>query len=408
MPLPRRPPAVPRVVIMALLVLEAQHSHDHGRKVRAPSPGGEAPTAGTGRTVGWVTAWRVRASLLPDGDLVEAGITEHGQWTVRPAAGAEELPGRFILPGLVDAHCHLSVGMAAGRGPAALAPEAMRANLRNAHAAGITAIRDTGSPGSVTLRMLATGDGAGLQACGRFLAPAGRYYPGLHVPVPPDQLVAAALAELRAGATWIKVIADFPFPGPAEESLAPSPTYPLDDIRRLVEAVHDAGARVAAHSTTGYVTELIAAGVDSVEHGTALDEAGIESLAARGGAWTPTLCATTGARDDDSPARQKAGLELRERLRYLLPIAAACGLTIMTGTDVVGSIPREVALLAELGLPPRAALAAASTSARKFLGFTSLHDGEPADLVAYSSDPRDDPAVLGQPAAVFMAGTRLR
>jgi imidazolonepropionase-like amidohydrolase len=339
---------------------------------------------------------------------VEAGITERGQWTWRPVAGAEELPGRFILPGLVDAHCHLSVGLGGSGAPVALEPEAVRANLRTAHAAGITAIRDTGSPRSLTLRLLAAGDGPGLQACGRFLAPEGRYYPGLHVPVPPGRLVPAALAEVGDGAAWIKVIADFPFLGPGEQSPAAWPTYPLEDIRRLVEAVHGAGARVAAHSTTGYVTELIAAGIDSVEHGTALDEAGLESLAARGGAWTPTLCATTGPRDGDTPARQRAGLELRERLRYLLPKAAECGLTIMTGTDVVGSIPREVALLAELGLPPRAALAAASTSARQFLGFPGLHDGEPADLVTYGSDPRDDPAVLGQPAAVFMAGTRIR
>ena len=355
------------------------------------------------------SAWRVRAALLPDGDLVDAGITEQGQWTSRPAAGAEDLPGRFILPGLVDAHCHLSVGQTESGAPVALEPEAAAANLRNAHGAGITAIRDTGSPGSLTLRVLATGAGTGLQACGRFLAPEGRYYPGLHVPVPPEQLVSAALAEVRDGAAWIKVIADFPFLGPGAESAAPLPTYPLDDIRRLVEAVHGAGARVAAHSTTGYVTELIAAGIDSVEHGTALDEAGIESLAARGGAWTPTLCATIGPRDSDgTPARQKARLELTERLRYLLPKAAECGVTIMTGTDVVGSIPREVALLGELGLPPRAALAAASTSARQFLGFTSLHEGEPADLVTYGSDPRDDPAVLGQPAAIFVAGTRIR
>jgi imidazolonepropionase-like amidohydrolase len=285
----------------------------------------------------------------------------------------------------------------------------MRANLRNAHHAGITAIRDTGSPRSLTLRLLATGEGAGLQACGRFLAPEGRYYPGLHVPVPPEQLVSAALAEVQSGAAWIKVIADFPFLGPGEQSPAPWPTYPLDDIRRLVEAVHGAGARVAAHSTTGYVAGLIAAGIDSVEHGTALDEAGIESLAARGGAWTPTLCATMiRPGHAETPARQTARLELRERLRYLLPRAAECGLTIMTGTDVVGSIPGEVALLAELGLPPRAALAAASTSARQFLGFTGLHEGEPADLVTYGSDPRDDPAVLSQPAAIFVAGTRIR
>ena len=103
-----------------------------------------------GRTVRSVTAWRVRASLLPDGDLVDAGITERGQWTLRPAAGAEELPGRFVLPGLVDAHCHLSVGLTEN-GPVALEPDAAAASLRNAHAAGITAIRDTGSPGSLTL-----------------------------------------------------------------------------------------------------------------------------------------------------------------------------------------------------------------------------------------------------------------
>ena len=80
----------------------------------------------------------------------------------------------------------------------------------------------------------------------------------------------------------------------------------------------------------------------------------------------------------------------------------------MTGTDVDGSIPREVALLVELGLPPQAALAAASTAARRFLGFGLPGDGEPADLVSYHDDPRDDPAVLGHPAAVFMGGSRIR
>ena len=68
----------------------------------------------------------MRASLLPDGDLVDAGITERGQWTLRPPAGAEELPGRFILPGLVDAHCHLSVGQTGSGMPVALEPEAVR------------------------------------------------------------------------------------------------------------------------------------------------------------------------------------------------------------------------------------------------------------------------------------------
>ena len=355
-----------------------------------------------------MTAWRVRMALLPDGGVVEAGITERGRWTGRPAPGSEPLPGRFMLPGLVDAHCHLSVGRADGGEPVALDPEAMRANLRHAHASGVTAIRDTGSPGGATLRLLASADGTGLQACGRFLAPAGRYYPALHEPVPPEELVAAALAEVKAGATWIKLVADFPVLHPGEPPSDPSPTYPLADIQRLVQEVHGAGARVAAHSTTRYVADLIATGIDSVEHGTALDEADIASLAARGGAWTPTLCATIGTRAGDTPARRKQRLERQERLRYLLPRAAAQGLTIMTGTDVDGTIPREVALLAELGLPPQAALAAASTAARRFLGFAIPEEGQPADLVTYQDDPRDDPAVLGHPAAVFVHGTRIR
>jgi imidazolonepropionase-like amidohydrolase len=357
---------------------------------------------------GLMTDWRVRMILLPDGDVVEAGITGKGQWTLHPAAGTEQLPGRFIVPGLVDAHCHLSVGLADGGEPVALDSDAMRANLRHAHAAGVTVIRDTGSPGSATLQLLRSAEGAGLQACGRFLAPAGRYYPALHEPVPREQLVTAALEEVRAGATWIKLIADFPVLSPGKPPSDPSPTYPLADIQRLVEVVHDAGARVAAHSTTPYVKELIDAGIDSVEHGTALDEDDVASLAARGGAWTPTLCAVVGARPGEAPSQRQQRLDRTERLRYLLPRADDQGLTIMSGTDVAGSIPQEVALLAELGLPPHAALAAASTAARRFLGFGGLQQGESADLVTYDNDPRDDPAVLDQPAAIFVRGARIK
>jgi imidazolonepropionase-like amidohydrolase len=361
------------------------------------------------RTVSLVTAWRVRAVRLPDGDLVDAGITSGGRWTLRPASGAEVLPGRFILPGLVDAHCHLSVAVGDDGQPVAVDSAAARANLAKARSAGVLAIRDTGSPGSLTLDLLGTADGAGLTACGRFLAPEGRYFPGLHVPVPAEDLVRAALAEVEAGARWVKLIADFPVLRPGEPPERPAlPTYPLPDVGKLVAAVHAVGARVAAHSTTRYVTELIAAGIDSVEHGTALDEADVTVLAAQGGAWTPTLCATIGTDSHNDPERQKRQLELRERLGFLLRIAAGQGVTIMTGTDVVGNVPREVALMAELGLPPQVALAAASTAARAFLGFTGLDDGEAADLVSYHDDPRDDPAALAHPAAIFARGIRIR
>ena len=71
-----------------------------------------------------------------------------------------------------------------------------------------------------------------------------------------------------------------------------------------------------------------------------------------------------------------------------------------------GAFPARSRCWPNLGLPPRAALAAASTSARQFLGFTSLREGEPADLVTYGSDPRDDPAALSL-AVIFVARTRI-
>jgi imidazolonepropionase-like amidohydrolase len=236
-----------------------------------------------------------------------------------------------------------------------------------------------------------------------------RFLPAaLYDPVPDQELVTAALAEIAAGARWVKLVADFPALRPGQPPSDPFPTYPLAEVNRLVAAVHRAGGRVAAHSTTRFAAELIAAGIDSVEHGTAFDEADVAALAARGAAWTPTLCEAIGPRPGDDPGRSRQKLERRERLSYLLPLAARSGVTIMTGTDVVGSIPREVALLTELGLAPTAALAAASTAARRFLGFAGLADGQPANLVSYHADPRDDPATLGRPAAIVIGGTRIR
>ena len=357
-----------------------------------------------------MTAWRLRAVLLPDDEVIEAGVTAAGRWASVPPADAEPLPGRFVLAGLVDAHCHLSVGQDERGEPVGLGVQAALANLATARAAGVTAVRDTGSPGSVTLQLALGRDDGQLLACGRFLAPEGQYYPRLYEPVPAEDLVAAALAEVAAGASWVKLVGDFPvLKGSDQPPSAPSPTYPIVDVRRLVDAVHAAGARVAAHSTTVHVKSLIDAGIDSVEHGYGLDEDDLGTLVARGGAWTPTLCAFTAAAPSaEDPDRRERYLRAQERLGWLLPAAANIGVTIMTGTDVVGTLAREVALLAEFGLAPTAALAAASTAARRYLGLAGLTEGRPADLVTYHDDPRDDPRLLARPAAVVANGSRIR
>jgi len=163
--------------------------------------------------------------------------------------------------------------------------------------------------------------------------------------------------------------------------------------------------RVAVHATVPDAGQLAAAGVDSIEHGFGLDERALHDMADRGTAWTPTVAALLALLDapDLTPGRRRRLREGRARVAELLPVAARLGVPVLAGTDVTGSIPREVALLAQMGLEPKAALAAASTWPRQFLGAAAT-----ADLVTYHHDPREDPGQLGHPAAVVAAGTRLR
>jgi imidazolonepropionase-like amidohydrolase len=243
-----------------------------------------------------------------------------------------------------------------------------------------------------------------IQAAGRFLAPAGHYFPDLlPEPVSEQDLITAAVAEIHRGAKWVKVIADFPDLTAGTDA---EPTYPIERIAELVAEAHKIGARVAVHSTITNAGLLVAAGVDSIEHGIGLDEVAIADMAERGTAWTPTVAALSALLDssDLPPARQQALLEGRQRVGELLPLAARLGVPILAGTDVTGSIPQEVALLASLGLEPQDAIAAASVWPRQFLRVET----EVADLVTYHHDPRHDPGELTRPAAVLVDGKRIR
>jgi len=349
-----------------------------------------------------MTTWAVRGVELPFGRECRSWwIDAAGAAQDEPTEDAEPLPGSFVLPGLVDAHAHPA--LAAGpSGPRTLAKDAARANLRDWAMEGVTLIRDVGSPGGLTLELQAEPGMPALQAAGRFLAPAGRYYPDLLVtPVSEDDLVSAAVGEIARGATWVKVIADFP---DLTGGTGARPNYGYDAIAALTDAVHAAGGRVAAHSTTGFAGQLVAAGVDSIEHGTGLDEDAVKAMADSGVAWTPTLTATIGSLDTELPPASRTALsEIRDRLAFLLPLAVSLGVPVLAGTDVVGSLPKEVALLTGLGLSPSQALAAASTWPRQYIGAAGR-----ADVVTYHHDPRDDPDQLTSPAAVVVGGTRLR
>jgi len=316
----------------------------------------------------------------------------------------EELPGRYALAGLVDAHAHPTVA-ADEHGPYLADGEYGAARLDEYAASGVTVIRDVGGRGQVTLSFARTAMAGRplVTAAGRFLAPAARYFPRMYVPTAPDGLAAAIRAEVAAGAGWVKIIGDFPEWG--EDGRVPdsiAPTYDLATLREAVGVAHAVGARVAVHSTLPD-SGLARIGADSIEHGTALGHPELASLGARGGAWTPTLCAALQNRDSPDPAVRARVGELRERLRDRLPYAVAHGVRVLAGTDVVGAIADEIALLASHGLTAGQAIAAAGSVARDFLG---IHPA--GDIVTYDVDPREDPSALGSPAAVVVRGVRVR
>jgi imidazolonepropionase-like amidohydrolase len=308
------------------------------------------------------------------------------------------------LAGLVDAHAHPTVDMDE-HGPFLADGEYGAARLKEYADSGVTVIRDVGGVSQATLGFArsATALCPVVTAAGRFLAPAKRYFPRMHSPVAPDELVAAIKAEVTAGAAWVKIIGDAPewgTDGPLPESAAA--TYDLDTLRQAVDAAHAVGARVAVHSNLPD-SGLAAIGADSIEHGTALSHFEIEALGARGGAWTPTLCAVLRNRHSPDPEVRKRTDELRERLRDRLPHAVARGVRVLAGTDVVGTIADEIALLADHGLTAGQAISAAGSLARDFLG---IHPA--GDIVTYDDNPLQDPGVLARPAAVVVRGVRLR
>jgi len=354
-----------------------------------------------------MSSWHLSAVRLPDGTDVEDSWLSDSKWGREPVAGAQDLPGRFVLPAFVDGHSHVSFA-ASPDGPIPLDREQAEANLERYARDGVGMIRDAGGAPDVLLSLPRRAGRPFVMAAGRHLAPAGMYFEAVHDPVDPANVVAVALADVAAGAQWVKLVADFP-PAHARaiSPLAlPEPAYELAVVRDLVTATHRAGARVAAHVTTALVADLVRLGIDSVEHGPALDEDTVAEMATRGTAWTPTLCAVLSTSPDAPEERRRRVAERRERYRALLPLAIRLGVPVLTGSDVVGSIPREIALLIECGVDPTAALRASTTAAVQFFGTDAAR--APSALVTFATDPRDDPRVLAQPVAVVIGSVRVR
>jgi imidazolonepropionase-like amidohydrolase len=158
----------------------------------------------------------------------------------------------------------------------------------------------------------------------------------------------------------------------------------------------------------------VAAGVDSLEHGMGLDPALLNDMAAHGTWFTPTLSTFQKSLPDvqkreDSP-RKRWYVDGTAAHPALVAAAAEAGVRVLAGTDSLphGRIVDEVRALAAAGMRPHDALAAASWSARAYLGLPGLEPGAPADAVVYAEDPRTDLGQLTEPVAVILRGRRVR
>jgi imidazolonepropionase-like amidohydrolase len=355
----------------------------------------------------------VRDLWVRDGTLVAEPVP--GAVTVTPP-GTPSAPTAFVLPGLVDLHCH--VGLAAH---GAVPDDVAEQQALTDRDAGVLLLRDAGSPAD-TRWMDARDDLPRIVRAGRHIARTRRYIRNYGHEIEPEQLVSHVEAEAARGDGWVKLVGDWIDRDTGD--LAPCwPRWALDDA---MAAAHAAGARVTAHVFgESALPDLVGAGIDCVEHATGLrsvDDGALRAeMARRGVAVVPTLVnidnfptyAAQGEEKFPTYARHMRALHADSRRNAVEAYEA--GVPVYAGTDAGGVLPhglvaREIVALAQAGLPAAAAVAAGSWAARSFLlgGSGGLRSGEPADLVVVRDDPRRDPRVLLDPLLVVLRGRVVR
>jgi imidazolonepropionase-like amidohydrolase len=354
-------------------------------------------------------AWHLRGVLLPEGEPSDLWLVGD-RVTREPVAGAETLAdGGYILPGLVDAHCH--IGIRNGGGPIESTDEA-RALAAIDRDRGVLAIRDAGSPFPYP-ELDDDPDVPRLVRAGRHVAPVKRYLRDIGVEVEAEGLTDAIRAQAAAGTGWVKLVGDWIDRGTGD--LAPA--WDVEAMAGAVAVAHAAGARVATHVfAEASVSALVRAGVDSVEHGTGLSDVDIEEMARRGTALVPTMIniATFGniaaSAEEKFPTYAAHMRALRDRFPAVVAKAHEAGVPIYVGSDAGGGIGHgeavsEMLLLHEqAGLSTMDVLQAGSWGARAWLGFAGLDEGGLADLVVYDDDPRRDLTTLRRPRLIVLKG----
>ncbi|TXI61218.1 amidohydrolase family protein [Mycolicibacterium mageritense] len=338
-------------------------------------------------------ALHVRGRGLPDGDEVQWWIAD-GVLSAEPIGGADTVfgadgAGGWIIPGLVDAHCHVGLGP---HGAVDLDEAVTQAEAERS--AGALLLRDAGSP--VDTRAFDDRDDLPrIIRAGRHLARPKRYSPGLPIDIEDESELPDAVAEqARFGDGWVKLVGDWIDRGIGDLA----PLWSDDILKAAIDAAHANGARVTAHVFgEDALPGLINAGIDCIEHGTGLTDDMIELMVDHGTALVPTLInienfpgiAAAAAKYPTYAAHMR---ELYATCKQRVGAAREAGVPIFAGTDAGGMIAHgriadEIDALKGIGMSPTEALGAACWDARRWLGRPALEHGASADLLCFTEDP---------------------
>jgi imidazolonepropionase-like amidohydrolase len=328
-----------------------------------------------------------------------------------PAAGATVTTvstGGWIVPGLVDAHCHIGLDT-----HGAVEPEVQEQQAITDRDAGALLVRDAGSAAD-TRWIDDREDLPKIIRAGRHIARSKRYLRNFGWEIEPAELTAYVEQEAKRGDGWVKLVGDWI----DRDAGDLTPCWPAEALTEAIAKAHECGARVTAHVFGEHaLPDLLAAGIDCIEHGTGLSADLIDAMVAHGTALVPTLLQLerfplyAEQAGGKFPAYAAHMRDLHARRHDTLRAAVEAGVQVYAGTDAGGVLAHgligaEIAALPSIGMSSEQALAAGSWAAREWLGAPAAIDpGTPADFVVYDADPRADLAVLRHPAHIVLRGT---
>lgn len=358
--------------------------------------------------------------FIERGRIVERRDGEHD--------GPQRLNVAFVMPGLVEAHCHLfldggEVDVATRRRYLDAPFETMlgvaRANAERARARGITLVRDAGDRFGVNHALRAEirtpqvrSPGVALRRPDRYGALLAREVASL------DQALAAVREAAAASADDLKIIQTGIIDFESGRVKGP-PQFDCDTLAAIVRAAHDAGLRTFAHcSGSEGIDVAVRAGVDSIEHGFFMTEEILRRMGGEGTAWVPTFSPVhfQWARPELAPWTGETVGKLRAILdahREHVARAAQLGVNLVAGSDAGSQgVEHGAGLFAELrrfvecGLGLEQALHSATVRPRRLWGAepATIADGARVELALFEADPFADLANLDGASVALCGG----